>query len=131
LESRYESIRYRIRGQILLKPHLHKMVYRLARNDLTYLFYFIRGGFGLYSFYLVLYLVLLPGVSLAVALILYKKALKNKPSRLNNMTLMTLKLVFGLIILVMFFLAGGFIWLLPVISLLIAIQYQHIFLDSC
>lgn len=97
-----------------------------AWSDLVNPLFSIQNGNSLYF-----YLILLPGLILAVAFVIYKKiALKNKPSRIKNLSLIALKLILGLLILELFFSNIGLIWLLPVIALLIAIQYQHIFLDK-
>lgn len=84
----------------------------------------IQNGFGLYFYYLVL----LPVLILAFLFAMYKIILKNKPSQVQTITLMLLRIILGLFILVLFFLGGGLIGLLPVIALLLAIQYQHIFI---
>jgi hypothetical protein len=97
-----------------------------ARSDLVNPLFSIQSGFGLYFYYLVL----LPGLILTVAFVIYKIIVfKNKASH-KNITLMLLRFMLGLFILVLFFLGCGLIWLLPVIALLIAIQYQYIFLDN-
>ncbi|MEN9450197.1 MAG: hypothetical protein RJA83_811 [Pseudomonadota bacterium] len=49
---------------------------------------------------------------------------------MKKITLIILKVILGLVILELFFSGIGLTWLLPVIVLLIAIQYQHIFSDK-
>lgn len=106
---------------------LASLAYIGAEIDLGNLLFSTLNGFNLYFYYLVL----LPGLILAILFVTYKIiAFKNKPSRIKNITLMALRFMLGLLILGLFYLGGGLIWLLPVVSLLLAIQYQHIFLDK-
>lgn len=117
--------RHALKNMALL--FLASWAYIGAEMDLGNLLFSTLNGFNLYFYYLVL----LPGLILAVAFVIYKIiAFKIKPSRIKNITLMALKFTLGLVILVLFFSGIGLIWLLPVIALLIAIQYQHIFLDK-
>lgn len=117
--------RHALKNSALL--FLASWAYIGAGNDLVNPLFSIRDGFGLYFYYLVL----LPGLILAASFIIYKIIMfKNKPSRIKNITLIAIKFILGVLILVSFFLGGGLIWLLPVVSLLLAIQYQYIFLDN-
>lgn len=109
---------------------LASWAYMGAWSDFINLFLSIRNGFGLFA-----YLIFLPGVILAVWFILYKKLYKKMAgqthvSQMKKVALVLLKLVLGLVIFQLFFSGVGLIWLLPVVSLLLAIQYQHIFLDK-
>lgn len=68
---------------------------------------------------------------IATLMILYKTiAIKKIQYLIKNITLAALLMMLSLVITVLFFTGVGLIWLLPMISLSIAIQYQYIFSDK-
>lgn len=96
-------------------------------NAQTSLINLLFSGYKLYF----CYLFLLPGLALAILFTLYKTlAHKNKPSLTKNVILIGLNFILGLLIVILIFLGASLIWLLPMIAVLLALQYQHIFLDS-
>ncbi|WP_342219459.1 hypothetical protein [Rickettsiella endosymbiont of Miltochrista miniata] len=121
----FKSInRHPLKNMLLL--FLASWAYMGAGSDTFNLFFSIRSGYSLFA-----YLILLPGMFMAILFMLYKKmALQTKRSRMKNITLIILKVILGLVVLELFFSNIGLIWLLPVIALLITIQYQHIFSDK-
>ncbi len=105
---------------------LPSLVYMSAWSDSFNLFSGITNGYALLT-----YLILLPGMILTMLFFLYKKiAAQTNLTPMKKIALIILKVILGLVILELFFSGIGLIWLLPVIALLIAIQYQHIFLDK-
>jgi hypothetical protein len=105
---------------------LPSWAYMSAWADFGRLFFSLSQGYALLA-----YLILLPGMFMALLFILYKKmADSTHLSRLKNITMIIIKVILVFVVLELFFSGMGLIWLLPVISLLLAIQYQHIFLDN-
>jgi hypothetical protein len=100
--------------------------YMCIGTDSIMLFYAVGGGFALFA-----YLIFLSGMIMAILFILYKNmADQTNLSHIKKIALIIIKVSLGLVILELFFSGVGLIWLLPVIALLIAIQYQHIFGDN-
>jgi hypothetical protein len=68
---------------------------------------------------------------MAILFILNKKMSgQTNLSRMKNITLIILKVILGLVVLELFFSRMGWIWVLPMMAVLIAMQYQHIFSDK-
>lgn len=121
----FKSInRHPLKNMLLL--FLASWAYMGAGSDSFNLFSGITNGYALFA-----YLILLPGMILTMLFFLYKKiAAQTNLTSMKKIALIILKVILGLVILELFFSGIGLTWLLPVIALLIAIQYQHIFLDK-
>ena len=105
---------------------LPSWAYLSGWSDFSRLFFSLGHGYTLFA-----YLILLPGMLMALLFIVYKKmADPTHLSRMKNITMIIIKVILGFVVLELFFSGMGLIWLLPVITLLLAIQYQHIFLDN-
>jgi hypothetical protein len=125
LRRAFKSINHHwFKNSVLL--FLPNLMYMSAWSDPMNLFLIIRNGYALFS-----HLILWPGMFMAILFILNKKMSgQTNLSRMKNITLIILKVILGLVVLELFFSRMGWIWVLPMMAVLIAMQYQHIFSDK-
>ncbi|WP_342219458.1 hypothetical protein [Rickettsiella endosymbiont of Miltochrista miniata] len=124
LACAFKSINQHLVKNLILM-FLASVVYAAIWIDLANLFFSIE-----FAYYKKLGFFAL-GALAPILIIGYKKiTLTYSRSIVKNFALASLLVILGLVIAILFYAGVGLTWLLPVIALLIAIQYQHIFLDK-
>ncbi|MEN9450196.1 MAG: hypothetical protein RJA83_810 [Pseudomonadota bacterium] len=109
----------------LILMFLASVVYAGILLDMVNLFFSIEFAYLMKLCFFAL------GALAPISILGYKKiTLMHSRSIVKNFALVSLLIILGLVITILFYAGMGLIWLLPVIALLIAIQYQHIFLDK-